>query len=276
MRGACQLWRSKHPLGPDLALCHALAMGTLKRIAPIFPVHDLDVAMAHYQRLGFATRTYEGGGYGYATRDGIEIHLGIAPSGRVGPARRTSGLKTQTNSRRRGAQKVWKSIRPKTPNGASTREPLSTPTATSSASGHQSGGYPGTVGNSAFTGSTSRARQCGSRGAYHPVPDSRVAPSNRERCWRKRGGLGVPEIDRAIRRPQKQRGGGRRGWRPAGVVGSPCWPGAHRNSAPCKVDSRHHGFGDPRRLQAQRDSSGTGMLIWCIPLDAPWHDGRRG
>ncbi len=52
-------------------------MGTLKRIAPIFPVHDLDAAMAHYQQLGFATRAYEGGGYGYATRDGIEIHLGV-------------------------------------------------------------------------------------------------------------------------------------------------------------------------------------------------------
>lgn len=51
-------------------------MGTLKHIAPIFPVHDLNVAMAHYQRLGFATRSYEGGGYAYATRDGIEIHLG--------------------------------------------------------------------------------------------------------------------------------------------------------------------------------------------------------
>jgi len=53
-------------------------MVTLKRIAPIFPVHDLDVAIAHYRRLGFATRAYEGGGYAYATRDGIEIHLGMA------------------------------------------------------------------------------------------------------------------------------------------------------------------------------------------------------
>jgi hypothetical protein len=31
-------------------------MGTLKRIAPIFAVRDLDAAMAHYQRLGFVTR----------------------------------------------------------------------------------------------------------------------------------------------------------------------------------------------------------------------------
>ncbi len=54
-------------------------MVILKRIAPIFPVHDLDAAMSHYQRLGFATRAYEGGGYAFATRDGIEIHLGRVP-----------------------------------------------------------------------------------------------------------------------------------------------------------------------------------------------------
>ena len=53
------------------------------RIAPIFPVRDLVAAMAHYQRLGFATRAYEGGGYGYATRDGIELHLGVVPDDRL-------------------------------------------------------------------------------------------------------------------------------------------------------------------------------------------------
>jgi uncharacterized glyoxalase superfamily protein PhnB len=63
-------------------------VGTLKRIAPIFPVHDLDAAMAHYQQLGFATRVYAGGGYGYATREGIEIHLGMvsARDGRTSSA----------------------------------------------------------------------------------------------------------------------------------------------------------------------------------------------
>jgi hypothetical protein len=55
-------------------------MSDLKRIAPIFAVRDLDRAMAHYERLGFAIRAYQGGGYGYATRDGIEIHLGVAPA----------------------------------------------------------------------------------------------------------------------------------------------------------------------------------------------------
>ena len=52
-------------------------MTTSYRIAPIFPVGDLDVALDHYQRLGFAVRRYSGGGYGYATRDGVEIQLGL-------------------------------------------------------------------------------------------------------------------------------------------------------------------------------------------------------
>lgn len=54
-------------------------MGRLKRIAPIFTVQDLDVAMVHYERLGFATRLYHGGGYAFARRGRIEIHLGTAP-----------------------------------------------------------------------------------------------------------------------------------------------------------------------------------------------------
>jgi predicted enzyme related to lactoylglutathione lyase len=48
-------------------------------VAPIFPVRDLDAALAHYARLGFATRKYEGGSYGYANLDGVEIHLGVTP-----------------------------------------------------------------------------------------------------------------------------------------------------------------------------------------------------
>lgn len=57
-------------------------MATLKRVAPIFPVRDLGASLAHYQRLGFAIREYEGGGYGYATRDGVEIHLGVVSDNR--------------------------------------------------------------------------------------------------------------------------------------------------------------------------------------------------
>ena len=51
----------------------------MERIAPIFAVHDLDVAMEHYQRLGFTVRAYAGGGYGFASRGGVEIHLGVVP-----------------------------------------------------------------------------------------------------------------------------------------------------------------------------------------------------
>ena len=43
-------------------------MATLKRVAPILPVRDLSAALVHYQRLGFTTREYDRGGYGYATR----------------------------------------------------------------------------------------------------------------------------------------------------------------------------------------------------------------
>jgi catechol 2,3-dioxygenase-like lactoylglutathione lyase family enzyme len=59
----------------------SLIVGSLKRIAPVFAVRDLSVSLAHYGRLGFHTREYEGGGYGFATRDGIEIHLGQLPEG---------------------------------------------------------------------------------------------------------------------------------------------------------------------------------------------------
>jgi hypothetical protein len=47
-------------------------------VAPIFPVRDLLTSLVHYQRLGFRTREYKGGGYGFVTRDRVEIHLGAA------------------------------------------------------------------------------------------------------------------------------------------------------------------------------------------------------
>jgi predicted enzyme related to lactoylglutathione lyase len=49
------------------------------RVAPIFPVSDLAAALAYYRRLGFGTRQWRGGGYGYITFDGVEIHLGVVP-----------------------------------------------------------------------------------------------------------------------------------------------------------------------------------------------------
>jgi catechol 2,3-dioxygenase-like lactoylglutathione lyase family enzyme len=54
---------------------------TFHRIAPIFPVTDLATSLAFYARLGFDTRAYAGGGYGFATGDGVELHLGTQPQG---------------------------------------------------------------------------------------------------------------------------------------------------------------------------------------------------
>jgi hypothetical protein len=56
-------------------------MGKRNRIAPIFPVRDLSVSLRHYQRLGFSTRAYDKGGYGFAALDGAEIHLGVVVPG---------------------------------------------------------------------------------------------------------------------------------------------------------------------------------------------------
>ena len=63
-------------------------MANVKRFAPIFPVSDLTASLAHYHRLGFATRIYQDGvGYGFATLDGVELHLGVvAPDRRTTPA----------------------------------------------------------------------------------------------------------------------------------------------------------------------------------------------
>ena len=49
------------------------------RIAPIFPVSDLAAALAYYRGLGFGTREWASGGYGFVTFDGTEIHLGVEP-----------------------------------------------------------------------------------------------------------------------------------------------------------------------------------------------------
>lgn len=54
---------------------------TMERIAPIFAVRDLAVAMNFYERLGFAVRRYPVGGYGFASRRGIDIHLGVVRDG---------------------------------------------------------------------------------------------------------------------------------------------------------------------------------------------------
>lgn len=57
-------------------------MAGRERIAPIFSVRDLEVSLVFYEKLGFSTRRYSGGGYGFATRDEVEIHLGVPASDR--------------------------------------------------------------------------------------------------------------------------------------------------------------------------------------------------
>ena len=52
-------------------------MATAHRVAPILPVRDIEAALDYYQRLGFSVRAYQGGGYGFASYDGVEIHLGV-------------------------------------------------------------------------------------------------------------------------------------------------------------------------------------------------------
>ena len=47
-------------------------------MSPIFPVRDMDLAVTHYEMLGFEVRRYEGEAvYAYANRDGIELHLAL-------------------------------------------------------------------------------------------------------------------------------------------------------------------------------------------------------
>jgi DNA-binding MarR family transcriptional regulator/catechol 2,3-dioxygenase-like lactoylglutathione lyase family enzyme len=47
----------------------------LRRFSPIFPVSDLAAALAHYAALGFRIDDDGGDAYGFAARDGVELHL---------------------------------------------------------------------------------------------------------------------------------------------------------------------------------------------------------
>ncbi|HET9168338.1 MAG TPA: VOC family protein, partial [Actinospica sp.] len=53
-------------------------MATANQVSPILPVRDLAAALDFYRRLGFTVRAYHGGGYAFALRDDVEIHLGEA------------------------------------------------------------------------------------------------------------------------------------------------------------------------------------------------------
>jgi len=50
-----------------------------QRALPVLPVRDLSASLDFYRRLGFDTREWDEGGYGFATLDGIEIHLEVVP-----------------------------------------------------------------------------------------------------------------------------------------------------------------------------------------------------
>jgi catechol 2,3-dioxygenase-like lactoylglutathione lyase family enzyme len=47
----------------------------LLRAIPILATADLDRALELYAALGFETEAWGGGGYGFASRDGVELHL---------------------------------------------------------------------------------------------------------------------------------------------------------------------------------------------------------
>ena len=47
----------------------------LASVAPVLPVRDIEAALRHYRQLGFAVRAYGGAAYGYAQRDGVQLHL---------------------------------------------------------------------------------------------------------------------------------------------------------------------------------------------------------
>ena len=51
----------------------------LAHIVPILPVKDLAHSMQFYRSLGFSAHAWQGGGYSFLSRDGLEIHLRTAP-----------------------------------------------------------------------------------------------------------------------------------------------------------------------------------------------------
>ena len=67
------------------SVCNSPRVAVAHRIAPIFAVRDLAAALEHYRRLGFSVREYAGGGYGFAARDNVEIHLGVVADERHRP-----------------------------------------------------------------------------------------------------------------------------------------------------------------------------------------------
>lgn len=62
----------------------------LSGMAAVLPVRDLAAALRHYQQLGFEVSAYEGGGYGYGERDGLNLHFCVVRD--LDPATTTSAV----------------------------------------------------------------------------------------------------------------------------------------------------------------------------------------
>ena len=104
-------------------------MGAFKRIAPISPARDVGRSLEHYGRLCSAIREYDRGGYGFVTRDDIEIHLGLVPDDAwAGPSSSYLWVEDADGLHRRGVPSEPMSVSLKTPSGDSTRVLQSSPT----------------------------------------------------------------------------------------------------------------------------------------------------
>ncbi|MDQ2849841.1 MAG: MarR family transcriptional regulator [Actinomycetota bacterium] len=62
----------------------------LMRVAPVFPVTDVERSLEHYATLGFRVEPYPDGGYGFGQRDGVGIHFNAVPD--LDPATNNNAL----------------------------------------------------------------------------------------------------------------------------------------------------------------------------------------
>ena len=96
-------------------------MATIERVAPGFRFVICRPLLRTTQRLGFATREYVGGGYGFITRDNVEIHLGVvaAVDNTMRSTRATCSSTTPTRWPRSGSRPESTCTCRSTPNGVS-------------------------------------------------------------------------------------------------------------------------------------------------------------
>lgn len=62
----------------------------LNEAAPVLPVQDLARAVGHYRDLGFEVTPYDGGGYAFARRDSVQLHLSLVKD--LDPKQNTSSV----------------------------------------------------------------------------------------------------------------------------------------------------------------------------------------